>query len=177
MESRNPSVVTKAVFAPLRSINALVARVVPWKTSVTAEAGTLACASTAVAPSSTARSGASGVVKSFNWSWPPTCSSTTSVKVPPISTANRASLLIRTQPTYFFDRHFRARSQELVICWLGSRASTQPHYLGLCDCVRLTWLPRRLETIGAWQHFPVLQRAVGSFVQVDIGQAHRPRLI
>ena len=32
MESRNPSVATNAVFAPLRSINALVAKVVPWIT-------------------------------------------------------------------------------------------------------------------------------------------------
>ena len=51
-ESRNPAVVTSAVRAPLRSISALVANVVPWMTRSSAEAGIPASARIAVVPQS-----------------------------------------------------------------------------------------------------------------------------
>src|SRR4029453_14170939 len=89
-ESRKPSVVTSAVRAPLRSIRALVASVVPCTTSPPSDGGHLASARMDRTPSITPRSGASGVVRTF-MAWALSSRSrTTSVNVPPISTARRA---------------------------------------------------------------------------------------
>ena len=82
--------VTSAVSAPLRSIIALVARVVPWMRSPTAPGSTPERASTSSTPVSTASSGASGVVSTLAVVRASPCSSTTSVKVPPTSTPIRA---------------------------------------------------------------------------------------
>ncbi len=61
-ESRKPSVVTSAVRAPLRSISALVASVVPWTTSADLRRpGTWPRPGWSASPSITPRSGASGV--------------------------------------------------------------------------------------------------------------------
>ena len=91
MESRNPSVVTSAVRAPLRSISALVASVVPWITSATSS-GATALASIAWARAwRTPSSGASGVVSTFAVIRSGPRSSTISVKVPPISTPIRTA--------------------------------------------------------------------------------------
>ena len=91
MESRKPSVVTSAVRAPVRSISALVASVVPWMTSATSSGAapqlSIACAS----PSRTPASGASGVVSTFALIRSGPRSSTISVKVPPISTPIRTA--------------------------------------------------------------------------------------
>src|SRR4029450_9231893 len=93
-ESRKPAVVTSAVRAPLRSIKALVASVVPWTTSPTVDGGHLACARMVRTPSITPRSGASGVVRTF-MAWAlSSISRTTSVNVPPISTAKRAVISV-----------------------------------------------------------------------------------
>ena len=63
--SRKPSVVTSAVSAPLRSMIALVARVVPWMSSPTAAGSAPDRAITSSTPASTATSGASGVVSTL----------------------------------------------------------------------------------------------------------------
>jgi hypothetical protein len=88
-------VVISAVRAPLRSISALVAKVVPCTTRLTSCGRHFASARIERTPSSTARSGASGVVRTLMaWAVVPV-SSTTSVNVPPISTARRKDILTR----------------------------------------------------------------------------------
>src|SRR5215510_8918365 len=89
--SRRPSVVTNAVRAPLRSISAFVARVVPWTKTATSDGGSPAAASTRRIPSSTPTSGA-GVVNTLAVSRPVGLSRTTSVNVPPMSAASRARI-------------------------------------------------------------------------------------
>src|SRR4029453_1829242 len=96
-ESRNPAVVISAVAAPLRSINALVASVVPCTTSPTSPGGHLASARIARTPSMTPRSGAPVVVRTLVAWLPAAVSRTTSVNVPPISTARRARFTWRSQ--------------------------------------------------------------------------------
>ena len=93
MVSRKPWVVISAVRAPLRSISALVASVVPWMMIESAEAGMRASASTALIAAITPRSGAAGVVNTFAVKRRPPLSSATSVKVPPMSTPRRWSML------------------------------------------------------------------------------------
>src|SRR5215510_6695094 len=89
--SRIPSVVTNAVLAPLRSMSAFVARVVPWTKTDTSDGGRPAVASTRRTPSSTPISGAA-VVSTFTVSRPVGLSRTTSVKVPPMSAASLARI-------------------------------------------------------------------------------------
>src|SRR5262245_34611929 len=89
--SRIPSVVTNAVRAPLRSMSALVARVVPWTKTETSDGGRPAVASTRRMPSSTPTSGAA-VVSTFTVSRPVGLSRTTSVNVPPMSAASLARI-------------------------------------------------------------------------------------
>ena len=91
MESRNPSVVTSAVRAPLRSISALVARVVPWITSATSSGATALDSIAWARAWRTPSSGASGVVSTFAVIRSGPRSSTISVKVPPISTPIRTA--------------------------------------------------------------------------------------
>jgi len=88
-------VVSSAVRAPLRSINALVASVVPCTTSVTSCGRHFASARMERTPSSTARSGASGVVSTLMLCEVAPVSSTTSVNVPPMSTARREDISTR----------------------------------------------------------------------------------
>ena len=85
-ESRKPSVTTSAVRAPLRSISALVASVVPWMTRPISPGAAPARPSAVPMPSSTPRSGASCVVSTLVETCAAPLSSTTSVKVPPTST-------------------------------------------------------------------------------------------
>src|SRR5215831_517575 len=98
--SRSPSVVTNAVRAPLRSMRALVARVVPWTKTETSDGGSPAAARTRRMPSSTPTSGAA-VVSTLAVSRPAGLSRTTSVNVPPMSAASRA----RISPAPASDRH------------------------------------------------------------------------
>ncbi len=84
--SRKPLVVISAVLAPRRSISALVASVVPWMISVTSDAARPAASQTFAMPSRIASSGRSGVVSTLTECRSSPASSTTSVKVPPIST-------------------------------------------------------------------------------------------
>src|SRR5580698_2876510 len=82
----------KAVRAPLRSISALVASVVPWMTRSTSVGFTPASASADAIPCSTACSGARGVVRTLVvTNRLPICTAM-SVKVPPMSTPTRTSL-------------------------------------------------------------------------------------
>src|SRR5262245_20144987 len=79
----------RAVTAPLRSMMALVARVVPWmKRSISAGAMPISASSSSV-PAITACSGAWGVVSTLRVQRCAPASTTRSVKVPPISTARR----------------------------------------------------------------------------------------
>ena len=88
--SRCPAVVRSAVVAPLRSIRAFVASVVPWMISPISPGPAPARPSTSAMPLSTASPGCPWVVSSFVVICRPSpSSSTTSVKVPPISTARR----------------------------------------------------------------------------------------
>jgi hypothetical protein len=87
--SRKPSVAMRAVTAPLRSMMALVASVVPWrKRSISPEATPISESSSSV-PAITASSGAWGVVSTFRVHRCAPASTTRSVKVPPMSTARR----------------------------------------------------------------------------------------
>src|SRR6516164_6550985 len=98
--SRIPSVVTNAVLAPLRSIRAFVARVVPCTKTETSDGGSPAAASTRRTPSRTPTSGAA-VVSTLAVSRPAGLSRTTSVNVPPMSAAS----LARITPPLASDRH------------------------------------------------------------------------
>src|SRR6185369_6384046 len=89
--SRIPSVVTNAVLAPFRSINAFVARVVPWTKTETSDGGSPTAASTRRIPSRTPTSGAA-VVSTLALSRPAGLSRTTSVNVPPMSADSRARI-------------------------------------------------------------------------------------
>ncbi len=91
MTSRKPSVAMRAVRAPLRSMMALVASVVPCTSTPMSAKARPAAASTARVPSMTAASGAFGVVSTLATKRRSPASSTMSVKVPPISTASRAA--------------------------------------------------------------------------------------
>src|SRR3984893_12279214 len=79
----------RAVRAPLRSMIALVARVVPWMTIATSSAARPAADRIAATPSLTPCSGADGFVRTLVVLRRPSCSRATSVKVPPMSTAKR----------------------------------------------------------------------------------------
>ena len=94
MESRKPSVVTSAVRAPLRSISALVASVVPWITSATSAGATPQVSIAWARAWRTPSSGASGVVSTFAVIRSGPRSSTISVKVPPISTPIRTPAFV-----------------------------------------------------------------------------------
>src|SRR5262252_3751582 len=98
--SRMPSVVTNAVLAPLRSIRAFVARVVPCTNTETSDGGSPAAASTRRIPSRTPTSGAA-VVSTLAVSRPAGLSRTTSVNVPPMSAAS----LARITPRLASDRY------------------------------------------------------------------------
>ena len=87
--SRKPAVVSSAVRAPLRSISALVASVVPRIRRSTRGHARPAWPSSSSMPCSTAVSGASGVVSSLADQRRGSCSRTISVNVPPTSTATR----------------------------------------------------------------------------------------
>src|SRR5438876_11573480 len=87
--SRKPSVVTKAVLAPLRSSSALVATVDPCTTS--ARRPPLARSM----PSKITAAGAAGFDRSLKLSsLPPSCRTTKSVNVPPVSTPMRTDLFL-----------------------------------------------------------------------------------
>jgi hypothetical protein len=88
-ESRWPSVQISAVFAPFLSMIALVASVVPCSTSETRDGATPAASSTASAAAMKPSAGSEGVVSTLAPVWAPPCSSTASVKVPPMSMARR----------------------------------------------------------------------------------------
>src|ERR1044072_1596674 len=90
--SRKPSVASSAVRAPRRSITALVASVVPCTNTATSPKPFPASARISRTPSRTASSGRCGVVSSLRVSRFPPSSNTTSVNVPPMSTAMRKSL-------------------------------------------------------------------------------------
>src|SRR5690242_1930847 len=81
----------KAVRAPLRSISALVASVVPWITRSTSAGFTPASLSACAMPCSTACSGARGVVRTLVVTERLPIWTAMSVKVPPISTPTRTS--------------------------------------------------------------------------------------
>jgi hypothetical protein len=87
--SRKPSVVSSAVLAPLRSISAFVASVVPWMTRSTCPGSTPAAAITLRTASSPPASGALGVVSVFAVKRRSPTSSATSVNVPPMSIPSR----------------------------------------------------------------------------------------
>ena len=89
--SRNPAVVRSPVLAPLRSISALVASVVPWMRAATLAGLRPASWSRVSTPCSTAWAGSLGVVRSLPTLTAPVASSTStrSVKVPPMSTPMR----------------------------------------------------------------------------------------
>src|SRR5438552_13602845 len=94
--SPNPAVVTSAARAVLPSINALVTSVVACTTGARISAGdTPALARACVTPRRTPSSGAAGVVSVLSMTTRPVSpsSSTTSVKVPPMSTARRQSAI------------------------------------------------------------------------------------
>ena len=83
--------VSSPIRAPLRSISALVASVVPWISARTAVVAAPASCSRVTTPSSTACDGSFGVVRSLPTRTAPVVSSTQtrSVKVPPMSTPIR----------------------------------------------------------------------------------------
>ena len=87
--SRNPAVTMAPTVAPRRSIRALVASVVPWMTAPTSRGASPARDSASRAPSSTPRTGSSGVVRTLPVRQAPLCSTATSVNVPPTSTPIR----------------------------------------------------------------------------------------
>ena len=89
--SRNPAVVRSPVLAPLRSISALVASVVPWMRAATLAGPRPASWRRVSTPCSTAWAGSLGVVRSLPTLTAPVASSTStrSVKVPPMSTPMR----------------------------------------------------------------------------------------
>ncbi len=89
--SRKPSVAISAVLAPLRSMMALVASVVPCTSTAMSANASPARFSAAAVPLSTASSGALWVVSTFAVIRPFGVSSTISVNVPPISAANRTA--------------------------------------------------------------------------------------
>mgnify|MGYP002128358247 CR=1 FL=1 len=92
-----PASVGVVLYLPVLKVNAwaisaaLVASVVPWIISDTSAAVIPARASTARTPSSTPSSGAAGVVSTLAVQRWPSCSRTTSVNVPPISTPIKIS--------------------------------------------------------------------------------------
>src|SRR4051812_35279646 len=94
IESRKPSVTTRAVFAPLRSMIALVASVVPWMISPRSPGLAPDCFRISAMPVMTPSSGAREVVSTFTLERLPFHSRNRSVKVPPISTANRAFSIV-----------------------------------------------------------------------------------
>src|SRR5262249_33682136 len=98
--SRSPSVVTNAVRAPLRSMRALVARVVPWTKTETSDGDSPAAARTRRGPAIRPPRGGAGVGP---WAVPRPAglSRPTSVNVPPMSAASRA----RISPAPASDRH------------------------------------------------------------------------
>src|SRR5438270_3856004 len=94
IESRKPSVTTSAVLAPLRSMIALVARVVPWMIRPRSSGLAPDSFRIPVMPVMTPSSGARDVVSTFTLLRLPFHSRNRSVKVPPISTANRAFSIV-----------------------------------------------------------------------------------
>ena len=95
MMSRKPAVVMKAVLAPLRSISALVASVVPWMKTPMSCGFSPEAARTALMPSMTPSSGAWVVVSTLPLQRFDPSSSTMSVKVPPMSAASFAWFAMR----------------------------------------------------------------------------------
>src|SRR5438128_5719458 len=94
--SPKPAVVTSPARAVFPSINAFVTSVVAWTTGARISAGdTPALASACVTPRRTPSRGAAGVVSVLSMTTRPVSpsSSTTSVKVPPMSTARRQSAI------------------------------------------------------------------------------------
>ena len=82
--SRKPFVVSRAVFAPLRSVSALIMVVVPWKKAVMLSGLTPLFSSTSMTPASKF----GGVVWAFSCtSEPSSPMATRSVNVPPMSVA------------------------------------------------------------------------------------------
>ena len=90
--SRKPLVVSRAVFAPLRSVRAFMMVVVPWKKAVMLSGETPLFSSTSMTPASKF----GGVVWAFSWTSAPSSEmATRSVKVPPMSVA---TLICRFPP-------------------------------------------------------------------------------
>ncbi len=123
MESRKPSVAISAVLAPLRSMMALVASVVPWtKTSRSDEADAGILQDRAVRRSSTASSGA--LRRGQQLRGEPTVAhlpDTMSVKVPPMSVARRVM-------TFWAMREIRSDPR----CWTWAAAcGPRPRSCGL----------------------------------------------
>ncbi len=69
--SAKPSVVMSPVTAPVRSISALVKRVVAWTTRVNADGSKRPAESSAATPAATARAGSSWVVSTLRLSCRP----------------------------------------------------------------------------------------------------------
>ena len=90
--SRWPSVVSKAVTAPRRSISALVARVVPCRNRLNASGSQPAESMTCLRPWSTASAGSEWLVSTLAVCWRAPSSNTRSVKVPPMSAAIRTGV-------------------------------------------------------------------------------------
>ena len=86
-----PRVVMRAVRAPLPSSSAFVTTVVAWASQATSAGATPRPVVAAASASTTPRQKSRGVVGTFTTSIPPPASSTstTSVKVPPMSTPMR----------------------------------------------------------------------------------------
>ncbi len=106
IESRKPSVTTSAVLAPLRSMMALVASVVPWMTKPSSAGLILVCLRISSMPVSTPSSGARDVVSTLTLVSLPFHSRQRSVKVPPISTAKRPLSFTLTSICY------------AAVCWM-----------------------------------------------------------
>ena len=94
IESRKPSVTTSAVLAPLRSMMALVASVVPWMIRPRSAGFTPDSCRMSATPVNTPSSGARGVVSTFTEVRLPFHSRQRSVKVPPMSTASFAFSIV-----------------------------------------------------------------------------------
>ena len=89
--SRNPAVTSMPVFAPRRSMTALVTRVVPCAIVSTSAMGTSSRRRRAAVPSITTIEGSAGVVRRLSTaiSLPLSSNSAKSVNVPPMSMPSR----------------------------------------------------------------------------------------
>ena len=122
--------VIRPVFAPLRSITALVATVVACKTKSTDVPGTPVTASSFSSPSITASPGLRELVGTFRACVVPVASShsTKSVKVPPMSKATR--IMSRRSPIGQIDVA-PSLSRELPMCVVEGAPHPRQHLVDL----------------------------------------------